>query len=222
MTLLSASLLSRSNEPLSIRSGQHLLPRPDLTVLQIPVPHCLQTGFKVRWSTVTEFACRFGNITPGRVNFAAAARFVKNPEIASGNLPERRDQREERCRLSGAELVSAGELPLERRFDAAHQIADVKVIALLGAVTVNDERLIANNAFDKSGHHALFVRRVRTIDVRKAQRHAWKSIGAGKGRAIALHSKLGSAIGRERRRRHLFRDRRRYFAKQGATGRGID
>src|ERR1700722_15540040 len=157
MTLLSASLLSRSNQPRSIRSGS-LLPRPDLAVLQIPAPRCLQTSFKVRWSIVTEFARRFGDITPTRVNFPAAPSFVTNREIASGNLLERCDQRVERCRLSGAELVNAGELPLKRGFDAAHQIADIKVIALLGAVAVDDERLLANNAFDKGGYHALFVR----------------------------------------------------------------
>src|SRR3984893_13611802 len=156
----------------SIRSGPSLLPQPDLAVPQIPAPRCAQASFKVRRSIITEFARRFGDITPSRVNFAAAASFVMNPEIASGNLPERCDERAERCRLSAAELVNAGELPLERRFDAAHQIADVKVIALLGAVAVDHERLLANDAFDKGGHHALFVRRARPVDVRKAQRHA--------------------------------------------------
>src|ERR1700738_2760936 len=206
----------------SIRSGPSLLPHPDLAVLQIPAPRCAQTSFKIRRSIITEFARRFGGITPTRVNFTAAASFVVNPDIASGNLLERCDERAERCRLSAAELVNAGELPLKRCFDAAHQIADVKVIALLGAVAVDDERLLANNAFDEGGYHALFVRRARTVNVRKAQRHAWKSIGSGKGRAIALHSKLGGAVGREWTRCHLFRDRRRYFAKQGATGRSID
>src|ERR1700676_5398752 len=172
MTLFSACLLSRSNRPPSIRSGPGLLPHPVLAVLQIPAPRCLQTSFKVRWSIVIEFARRFGDITPSRVNFAAAASFVTNLEIAPGNLLERCDQRVERCRLSAAELVNAGELPLKRRFDAAHQIADVKVIALLGAVAVDNERLLANDALDKGGYHALFVRRARTVDVRKAQRHA--------------------------------------------------
>src|SRR3981081_4409598 len=130
MTLLSASLLPHPNTPLSIRSGPSLLPHPDLAVLQIPAPRCLQTSFKVRWSIVTEFARRFGDIAPTRVNFAAAASLVANPEIASGNLLERCHQCVERCRLSAAELVNAGELPLKRRFDAAHQIADIKVIAL--------------------------------------------------------------------------------------------
>src|ERR1700738_2526876 len=83
--------ISTSNHPPSIRSGQSLLPHPDLAVLQIPVPRCLQTSFKVRWSIVTEFARRFGDITPTRVNFAAAASFVTNPEIASGNLLDRCD-----------------------------------------------------------------------------------------------------------------------------------
>src|ERR1700730_14185189 len=175
-TFVSISI-SRSHQLRSIRSGQSLLSCPDLTVLQIPVPRCLQTGFKVRWSIVTEFARCFAYIAPGRVNFAAAAGFVTNPEIASGNLLERCHQCVERCRLSAAELVNAGELPLKRRFDAAHQIADVKVIALLGAVAVDDERLVANNALDKGRYRTLFVRPARTVDVRKAQRHAWKSIG---------------------------------------------
>src|ERR1700720_1389659 len=164
--------IATSNQPPSIRSGPSLPPHPDLAVLQIPVPRCLQASLEVRWSIVTEFARRFGDITPSRVNFAAAASFAMNPDIASGNLLERCDERAERCRLSAAELVNAGELPLERRFDAAHQIPDVKVIPLLSAVAVDDERLLANDAFDKGGHHALFVRRARPVDVRKAQRHA--------------------------------------------------
>src|SRR5580704_16172560 len=121
MALLSASLLSLSNQPPSIRSGPSLLPNPDVAVLQIPAPRCPQTSFKVRWSIVTEFARRFGDIAPSRVNFSAAACLVTNPKIASGNLLERFDQRAERCRSSAAELVNAGEPPLKRRFDAAHQ-----------------------------------------------------------------------------------------------------
>src|ERR1700720_754837 len=172
MTLFSTCLLSRSNRLPSIRSGQSLLPHPDVAVLQIPAPRCPQTSFKVCWNIVIEFARRFGDIAPSRVNFAAAACLVTNPKIASGNLLERCDQRVERCRSSAAELVNAGELPLKRCFDAAHQIADVEVIALLGAVAVDGERLVANDALDKGGDHALFVRRARTVDVRKAQRHA--------------------------------------------------
>src|SRR5246127_4341329 len=172
MTRLSASLLSRSNRLPSIQSGQSLLPHPDVAVLQIPAPRCPQTSFKFRWGIVIEFARRFGDVAPSRVNFAAAACLVTNPKIASGNLLERCDQRAERCRSSAAELVNAGEPPLKRRFDAAHQIADVKVIALLGTVAVDDERLLANNAFDEGRYHALLVRRARAVDVRKPQRDA--------------------------------------------------
>src|SRR3984893_15428310 len=164
--------IATSNQPPSIRSGPSLLPHPVLAVLQIPAPRCLQTSFKVRWSIVIEFARRFGDITPSRVNFAAAASFVMNLDTASANLLERCEHRLERCRLSAAELVYGGELPLKLCVDAAHQIADIKVIALLGAVAVDDERLLANNALDKAGYHALFVRRARTVDVRKTQRRA--------------------------------------------------
>jgi len=52
-------------------------------------PRCLQTGLKRRRSIVTEFARRLGDIAPTRVNLAAAASFVVNPEIRVRKPSER-------------------------------------------------------------------------------------------------------------------------------------
>src|SRR3984893_12093218 len=82
-TFVSISI-SRSHQLRSIRSGQSLLLRPDLTVPQIPAPRCLQTSFKVRWSIVTEFARCFGDITPSCVNIAGEKLLVTNLHIAPG------------------------------------------------------------------------------------------------------------------------------------------
>src|SRR5262249_26074446 len=97
-----------------------------------------------------------------------------------------------------------GKLPTECRFDAANYIIDVKIIALLATVAVDDKGLFANDVSDEAGDNALFMRRKRTIYVGKAQCDTRDPISASKCRAVALHSKLGRTVWRKGARRHVF------------------
>src|SRR5579872_7017989 len=152
----------------SISRGQHFLPGPCRAVGDEPVPGLAQALDQRCRRRVGELARRFADVAPGRVNLGVAARRVSDLKPAAGYCLERLDQGEERGRPSRTKLEGAGRAARDSSGDTAHQIADVKIIALLGAVAVDDQRLVAKRTLDEGGDDTLLVRGMRAVNVGKA------------------------------------------------------
>src|SRR3712207_5907546 len=197
-------------------------------LLHEPLHGSPQALVEVHLGLPAEEALRLGGVGEVAAHLAAAGVRVADLYVLDARLGQGGDQLvrklpDGRLGVRGdLERLAADAFGGDGELYRPYKVADVDVVAGLGAVAVDLEHLAVRGALDEPGDDAVLVAGEGPVDVAEAEGHRPYVEGLKVGRAVALAGQLARAVGGHGMRGHLLVDGGLYLPDHRPPARGED